>query len=298
MYPFRRLLAATLLCILLFIPCSSRADSADKPTAASPEAEALPLWELGLFGFYLRLPQYRGSDQYSTYIFPLPFVIYRGGLFQSTRDGLKGIFTRSENFEANVSFYGNPPVDDDNRAREGMDELDPVFEAGPALKWYFFGRHPTRSIHLRAAARAVTAVDIPNLLDWRYVGVHGDLYLIYRNRSLWNSLWEWGFNTGFDFTDSSYNNYFYGVPEEAVLPEREAYDADGGYAGFMVSTMLARRIPGFGKILAYVRWENVDGAVFEDSPLVKENNNFTVGLTVEWMLFTSKTKVDPRYVDE
>ena len=284
--------------MMLFMPWSSRADTPDEPRPSLAEVEELPLWELGIFGFYLHLPHYRGSDQYSDYLFPLPFIIYRGDLFQATRDGFKSIFSRTENFEVNVSLYGNPPVDDDNRAREGMDELDPVFEIGPALKWYFLGRHPTRSLFLRAAARAVTAVDVPNLFDWRYVGVHGDLYLIYRNRSLWNSLWEWGVNTGFDFTDGSYNDYFYGVPEEAVRPGREAYDADGGYAGFMVSTMLARRIPGFGKILAYVRWENVDGAIYENSPLVKENNNFTVGVTVEWMLFTSKAKVDPRYVDE
>lgn len=293
----RWIIVAALAVVIGCMPESASGQNAPPPEHAS-EAEQLPLWELGIFGFYVHLPHYRGSDQYNDYAFPLPFVIYRGPWFQSTREGLKGIFTRSEKFEANVSVYGNPPVDEDNRAREGMDELDPVFEVGPALKWYFLGRHPTRSLFLRAAGRAVTAVDVPDLFDWRYVGLHGDLYLIYRDRSLWGSLWEWGFNTGFDFTDGRYNDYFYGVPTKSARPGRNAYDADAGYAGYMVSTLLARRIPGFGKILGYLRWENVAGTVFEDSPLVMEKNNLTVGITVEWMIFKSKNKVDPRYVDE
>ena len=104
--------------------------------------------------------------------------------------------------------------------------------------------------------------------------------------------------SGIDVADGGYTDYFYGVPEASARPGREAYSGQGGYAGFMASTMLARRIPGFGKVLGYVRWENVNGAVYENSPLVKSKNNFTVGVTVEWMLFTSKTKVDPRYVDD
>ena len=234
----RCFLTIALVAMTGLMPSASHGEESQGAPAPRSEAESLPLWELGLFGFYLHLPHYRGSDQYNDYILPLPFLIYRGGLFQANRDGFKGIFSRSENFEANVSLYGNPPVDDDNRAREGMDELDPVFEIGPALKWYFLGRHPTRSLFLRAAGRAVTAVDVPDLLDWRYVGIHGDLYLIYRNRSLWGSLWEWGFNTGFDFTDSRYNGYFYGVAPKDARADRAAYEADGGYAGFMLSTML------------------------------------------------------------
>jgi len=47
-----------------------------KPLESS--AAQFPLWEAGLGATVLRFSDYRGSDEFRSYLFPLPYFIYRG----------------------------------------------------------------------------------------------------------------------------------------------------------------------------------------------------------------------------
>ena len=96
------------------------------------EAKELSLWEFGLFSGAARVPHYRGSDEYNIYALPFPYFIYRGEIIQASRDGLKGVFYKNNYIETNISLSGNPPVDGNNNARQGMPDLDALFELGPA----------------------------------------------------------------------------------------------------------------------------------------------------------------------
>ena len=113
------------------IPAWAQTDETPAPDQTLVHTK--PLWEFGIFVGGARIPAYRGSRTYETYAFPAPFLIYRGEIFQSDRDGASGIFYRSERLESTLSFGGNIRVDADNTAREGMDDLDPILEVGPAL---------------------------------------------------------------------------------------------------------------------------------------------------------------------
>jgi outer membrane scaffolding protein for murein synthesis (MipA/OmpV family) len=255
-----------------------------------------PLWELGLFNGVARLPLYRGSATYRTYALPLPYLIYRGDIFQSDREGIRGIFFRSEFLESSLSVFGNPPVNDNDNAREGMGDLDPILEIGPALKWYFLGHVPRRYLYLSPAFRWVTSVGLPDNLKFSYQGWRFLINLIYQNDAIWgNDRWGWGFNVGIDFADHRYNGYFYDVPEKDALPGRPAFDADGGYGGLMVSGNLIYRMNHQLSVAVYGRWDALAGAIYRDSPLVEENNNFTTAAALIWTIATSKKKVDARY---
>jgi outer membrane scaffolding protein for murein synthesis (MipA/OmpV family) len=100
---------------------------------------------------------------------------------------------------------------------------------------------------------------------------------------------------GIDFSDRRYNGYFYDVPEEDARPGRPAFDAKSGYGGLIVSGNLIYRINHQFSVAVYGRWDALDGAIYEDSPLVEENNNFTTGAALIWTIATSKKKVDARY---
>ena len=65
--------------------------------ASEPPGDDLvkPIWELGGGVASARLPQYRGSDEYSVYTLPFPFFIYRGEWLKATRDGVRTVFLRT-----------------------------------------------------------------------------------------------------------------------------------------------------------------------------------------------------------
>jgi len=268
-------------------------------TDPETQSSTKPLWELGLFGGITRLPLYLGSSTHRTYALPLPYLIYRGKLFQSDREGVRGIFSRSEYLETTLSFFGNPPASEDGTAREGMGDLDPIIEAGPALKWYFLGRRPNQYLYLQPALRWVTSVGLPDNVKFRYRGWRFLVNLIYQNDAVWgNDQWGMGWNLGINSANHQYNGYFYDVAEEDVLPGRPAFEAEGGYGGMMLSGNVIYRLNRSVSFAAYGRWDGLAGAIYRDSPLVEQDNNFTVAAALIWTVATSKKQVDARYQEK
>jgi len=248
-----------------------------------------PLWELGLFAGTIRLPHYLGSDEYKWYVLPMPYLIYRGEIFQCDRNGARGIFAGTDHAEFNISLFGNPPVFDDNRAREGMSDLDAIFEVGPALKLFFTDKWSVDSFYLRMALRGSSSIGFDDGVDINYQGLHGSTNLIYNNESLFkHSKLKFYLNAGLNFTDRGLNAYFYDVPENSVTSDRGFYESDGGYAGFSMSISMQKTITKKLSFGGYCRWDNIDGAVFEDSPLVRERNNFVIGFALIWKILESK----------
>jgi outer membrane scaffolding protein for murein synthesis (MipA/OmpV family) len=249
-----------------------------------------PLWELGVAAVGARLPHYIGSDEYENYAYPVPYFIYRGEFLRAERDGLRGIFYKGEKFETSLSAWGNPPVPDDNDARQGMEELDAVGEIGPAVRYYFYRRGWRDHLYLQAALRTAFSFGFNGGLDidTDYQGLNGGLVLSYQNKSAFEahdlSIF---FKAGLNFADDTYNNYFYGVERRYATARRARYEADAGYAGFSLSSSLYKRLTPRLAVGCYARWNNLDGAVFEDSPLVRDKNTYAVGATVVWKITES-----------
>ncbi len=202
-----------------------------------------PLWEFGLFNAAARIPHYRGSCEYTWYALPLPYLIYRGEIFQSDREGVRGIFYKGEYFETNISFFGNPPVEGDNEARQDMPDLKGLFEAGPALKWFFMGRHPENKLYLNFSLRASSSIGFENGPEFACQGFTGGLNLNFHDLRFYK---RHGFkiflDAGIDFGSRKYNAYFYDVENEFVTPSRNFYESSEGYAGSSLSISMQQDI--------------------------------------------------------
>jgi MipA family protein len=239
-------------------------------------SEKLPLYEYGLVGMGARMPHYIGSDEYHLYVFPLPYLIYRGDILQANRDGVRTIFWHNKNIEMDISFSGNPPADD-NKAREGMTDLDAIGETGPALNYYFFNYGERDAFLLQASVRAAFAIGYDGGLDISHKGYVSDLSIIYKNSQIFSrQQTRFNVSAGLRFGDSDMHEYFYGVASHDVAPGRQQYEADSGYGGFQVSGNIIKDLTPTYALSGYARWNNVDGAVFEDSPLVRTQNNLMV----------------------
>jgi len=267
---------------------------AAEPIEPGPDVDAglnpgsqKPLWELGLGVAGLRLPDYRGSDQSRGYLLPLPYIVYRGTWLKADRDGARALLLDTQRVKVDVSVAASTPTrSSDNTAREGMPNLPAVGEIGPNLNYTIAGSVANRwRLDLRLPLRAaVTLQRSPEFI--------GTTFSPHLNLDLAGVAggWNLGLLTGPLFADRKYHEHFYGVDPAYATSTRPAYQAHGGYAGWQALAATSRR---FGNtwVGAFVRYDSLRGASFEDSPLVRSHSAVTAGFGVSWILKTSSELV-------
>jgi outer membrane scaffolding protein for murein synthesis (MipA/OmpV family) len=260
---------------------------------ASTEAAGtgLPLWELGIGAAAYHQPNYPGSDVRSTTGFPFPYVIYRGDFFRIDRS-LQGILYETRRIKADFSAGGTAIVDsDESDAREGMPDLDPTFEVGPALSVLLTNPARPDNIWGRVAVRTAVSVDTD---DWNFEqqGWVFDTRLRYQ-RPLMGERLKVSAEVGAAFADSKYLGYFYDVAREYATPVRPVFSTDAGYAGARLGLGLSG-IQGKWRWSLYGAYMNFHGAPFQDSPLLDSEHDFSLGATVGWMFWQSERRVAPK----
>ena len=254
-------------------------------------AEQKPEWEFGLGATGIQLPDYRGSEESRGYVLPFPYVIYRGEHLRVDRQGMRGIFFESDRVELNLSLSATPPVDSsDNRARQGMPDLDPTLEIGPRLD-VTLARDRARewSFELRVPVRAVIATDLSHTQHVGYTA-YPHLHLFTRPE-LGGVKWNLGIQAGPLYATREYHQYFYSVDSQFATPERPAYAAGGGYSGALALVSLTRRFPRFW-VGGFVRYDTLKGAAFEPSPLVTRDHALMAGIAVAYVFAESSRKVE------
>ena len=258
------------------------------PTA---RADRFPLWEAGVGIAGIRLPDYRGSDQTRVHILPVPYFVYRGEFLQVDREKVRGLFLRREHWESDVSVGATVPVKSgDNAARRGMPDLDATIEVGPSLN--FFLQHSSDGkfkLDMRLPLRAVNATDLHKV---RQVGWIFQPNLNLDVHDLFGSLgWNLGILGGPLFGGRRYHRYLYGVDPPFASAARPAYNAAGGYGGTQFIAAISKRYPRLW-LGGFVKYDNLSGAVFADSPLVKRKQNVSAGLAVTFVLGRSERSVE------
>lgn len=262
-------------------------------TATTLRADQLPLWEFGLGAAGISFPDYRGSDERSHYVLPLPYFVYRGEFLKADRQRVRGLFFKSDRAEMDVSLNGTVPVKSkNNRARRGMPDLDPTLELGPSLNMTLFDSADKRqTLELRLPLRAVIAS------DFKHVTYEGLVFQPQLNLDTRHFLGATGLNLGLAvgpvFADRRYHHFIYGVDAPFATAERPAYQGRGGYAGTNFVAALSKRFPGYW-VGGFVKYDTLKGAAFDDSPLLKSRNAFTAGVGIAWVFAESKTRVEAR----
>ncbi len=234
-------------------------------------------------------PLYRGAAERRTYVLPVPYVQYRGKILQVDRDRVRGILFRRGELELDLSVNGSPPVSSsDSAARRDMPDLDPTVEFGPSLiaHLYYDERRHT-NLDLRVPVRTVYAV---NLHRFENVGWLSQPTL---NLDLRNAIpgWNVGLQGSLFFGDRSYHSYFYDVAPQYATGGRPSYSANGGFGGKQLLMSLSRK-RGDLWMGAFVKWDDLSGAVFADSPLVQRGQSFAAGFMVAWVFAKSEKLVE------
>lgn len=255
--------------------------------AAAPPTPQ-PRVELGVGAVVLAVPDYRGSDRYDVQAYPIPYAAYRSERVQITREGLRARLFSLERLTASMSAALNLPGSRDNPDRAGMPQIDPTFEAGPSLDYRLAqsARDGRWRLGLRLPLRAAVAADGVHLkaIGW---DATPHLRLDYAERI---GAWErrYAAAAGAVFASEDYHEYFYGVAREYATPQRPFYDARAGYSGARAS-LSATLIRRAWRVGVFATYDWLDGAVFEDSPLVKADASVVAGAYITYRLYARGT---------
>lgn len=223
------------------------------------------------------VPHYIGSDQTSNYYLPFPYIHYRSEKLNIDRNLIQSKLWGYGNFSLEVSLGGAIPVDsDNNRAREGMDDLDFIIEAGPALHYYFAGdRTKDNALFISLPLRAAIAT---NFTYFDHKGFTSNPSIVWRRGYSLNGYrikpqLVLGVRNG----NNDYYDYIYGVEPKFETEKRQPYEAGTGYGGWNLGYSSIVRWQ--DKLFAlFVNYVNTEGAVYEGSPLHKQDENIFAGI--------------------
>lgn len=260
---------------------------------ASGQTELRPEWEFGAGFAAIDFPVYRGASDRRSYLLPVPYFVYNGEVLQINRERVRGLIFRSDSIELDISLNGSVPAkSSDSSARQGMPDLDATLELGPSLNFHFYYSEDKKTnFDLRLPLRTVTASDFNRFQNagWLF-----QPQLNIDTRDIAHSGWNLGLVGSLIFSDQRYNQYFYDVPAQYATATRPAYTANGGYAGKQFIAAINKRQNGYW-MGGFIKWDDLTGAVFEDSPLVQTRQYFTIGFAATWVLDKSDKMVEVSY---
>lgn len=284
--------ASAALCLPLLLgsvptPVAAQ-DAPVEPAAIAQRTEQRPLLEAGVFGGGGWIPDYPAAGQNHVRGAAAPFLIYRGELLRSDDRGLRGRFYRNGDLEFSLNFNGSLPARSrDNRAREGMPNLDYLGEVGPALR-YVAWRAPAQRVALELPVRAVFST---TLEQTHFRGFTLSPEVAYERFGLFFRGSRMRLGLGPVFATGRFADYFYSVQGQYARPGRPGYDASGGYVGTRLQ--FSYRVPVWDRVSVAGggRVENFSGAENADSPLFKRDWNFTLVAGVAIALYRTEATV-------
>lgn len=258
-------------------------------TGAVHAAEERPLWEIGAGVAALSFPAYRGSDQSNNFLMPVPHFSYNGEFLKADRQGIRGSFFDSDRLDLTVSMALSAPASsDDITARKGMSDLKGSFEIGPQVDVTLWrSENRARFVKLLLPLRtAITLEGSPKDIGWVF---HPKLNMDITDLPGMPG-WNLGMLAGPLFGDKRQHAYYYSVDSQYATPDRPAYEAKAGYAGMQYLVAFSKRFPKYW-IGSFLRYDNMSGATFEDSPLMRKKDYVAGGIAITWILGESSTRV-------
>lgn len=251
------------------------------------EARQLPKWELGLAAGVISIPEYMGSDERYTLPLAAPYIVYRGEKVKADREGVRGLLLETNNLSVDLGFSFGLPVENENKAREGMPDLHLSGQVGPRLNWKFDSEpgQPQLGFHLPVRY----ALDIKgNNMGW----VAEPSFRLKKRSFLGNPQLSGRMDVGLLYATDRYNRYYYEVAPEYATTSRSVYSADSGlhsiFLKFSTSYQYSKRM----KMSAFIHLRSMEYGVVEDSPLVENDLDISAGIGFSWTFWHSETMVE------
>lgn len=279
-HPPKGILLALVACLSALL-CAATASEESKPT--------LPLFELGLGVGGVSQPFYPGVSEQRNLAFPIPVPIYRGRTFKSDGRRVRAEVLGNARYELDVSTEFNLAVAaDDVDLRKGMTDIGSLVQIGPALRINLWTSDQTQ-VKFNLPVRA--NIEIGGDRGFAERGFSIAPTISYRYEFEWlDAPWSANVALGPKFSSERFHDLYYGVSQPFAEENRAAFSVNGGYSGSRLSFSLRSRNKDRLWVW-FLRYDNIAGSEFDDSPLVDTNDNVQVGFIYSRFVFRSKRRV-------
>ncbi len=246
--------------------------------------------DLGIGVGEMNYPDYLGSNHSNSIVIPFPFIDYKSKKLDIDQNGIKKQLFSINELSLRLSINGSLPVTSSG-AREGMSNLDPSGEIGPALVYTLYHKQGL-VIKLDFPIRVIMSTNFKTNITYRGYKSDPKIALDYKFN---NYLFQ--FQTGGVWGDSKFNKYIYNVDNSSVTENRKRYKAKAGYIGYKTSIGLSKKLKKIW-IGGFIRYYDLTGAVSKNSPLKEENSALYSGLFVAYLFDKSLSNKVKKWIEQ
>lgn len=241
-------------------------------------------WTMGIGLGAFNYNYYPGAEERNQLVLPAPYFTYRSPRFEVDR-GIKSFIYNSEEIVIDLSAdFGLPVRSDDTVARQGMPDLDFVLQFGPSVEFLLNDRNKNYfDARFEMPVRVAFTAEIGNVKNIGYLVE--PRFTLNHQRSSRTGLSHKA-TMGLKFATQEFNAYYYDVAAEFATPVRAEYESDGGFGGSFVNYRISYKTNDF-IYWAFMRYQSLRGAEFEDSPLVVQNDYYFLGIGFAWIFASS-----------
>lgn len=255
---------------------------------------ARPQWEFGIGAGASYGYDYPASRDTNRRAIALPFFIYRTPLFRFGGGGVRAVAIEKPRVKLDLSVGGSLNASSDgDGVRQGMPDLDFLFELGPQLEIRLFEhRLPSGAYwqgRFSSELRAVLATDFGSINAQGYVAEAG---LGVNLRNLAGSRVDLISALDVTYASERLQDYFYEVAPEFATDSRPVFDARAGYLESNLFLGVAFKPWSRVRIFSGVIKGFYSGAENEDSPLFEtvEQTRYALGLV--WTIKASDKMIN------
>ena len=159
-----------------------------------------------------------------------------------------------------------------------MEDLDATVELGPSLE-----------LRLQHDADSSLWLELPLRVGYTLGSSIAPIGLSFHPRLAWRRPasvkygWKLRLDGGPLYSDSEFHGYFYNVAADEARPDRPEFEAKSGFSGMRYGFSFSRRIERWW-LGGFMRFDDLSDSEIEASPLVNDRRNFSLGLSLAYVL--------------
>lgn len=251
-----------------------------RPAKVNSEIEWVAGIGLGVFDYHL----YPGAVEKNRLILPVPYFTFRSPKFEVDR-GIKSFLYNSEVIVLDVSADFGLPVDsNDVEVRQDMPDLDLTLQLGLSVGFLLNNKHSDYfDVRFEIPLRVAFATDFRSV---EHIGYLLEPRISFNHRRSTKSGIAHKGVVGIKFATQDYHAYYYDVATEFATATREEFTSDGGFGGGFARYRISYKTTDF-IYWAFIRYQSLRGAEFEDSPLVVQKDYYLLGVGFAWIFANS-----------